>query len=227
MLLAIDTATRVISLALHDGDRVWAETSWETANHHTVELAPAVAQMLDRANTAPAKLKGVAVALGPGSFTGLRIGLGLAKGMATALDLPLFGVPTLEILAASQPQFEGVLYTVLQAGRGRVCVQPYEWRAQAWQPQGDPTILGWADVLAAVEDGQPALFSGEIAPDAIQQILAANQAGKDITLAPAAYRLRRAAFLADRAWQRLLAGERDNPATLVPIYLHQPGVPHP
>lgn len=227
MLLAIDTATRVISLALHDGDRVWAETSWETANHHTIELAPAVQEMLARANTTPAGLKGVAVALGPGSFTGLRIGLGLAKGLATACNLPLFGVPTLEILAASQPRFDGLLLSVLQAGRGRVCVQRFAWDMEAWEPQADPAIMGWDTLLAEVDDGQPVLLSGEVGPEAIQKMLAANAAGKAFTLAPAAFRLRRAAFLADRAWQRLQAGDHDNPYTLVPIYLHQPGVPHP
>lgn len=227
MLLALDTATHVISLALHDGEQVRVEASWETANHHTVELAPAVAEMLARAGIAPADLTGVAVALGPGSFTGLRIGLGLAKGLATALGLPLVGIPTLEILAASQPRFDGLLYTVLKAGRGRVCVQPFAWDAECWEPLGEPAIMGWADALAAVQAGQPALFSGEIDPEALQQIAAAQQEGAPITLAPAAHRLRRAAFLAERGWQRLRAGERDNPATLVPIYLHQPGVPHP
>ncbi|MBN2469732.1 MAG: tRNA (adenosine(37)-N6)-threonylcarbamoyltransferase complex dimerization subunit type 1 TsaB, partial [Anaerolineae bacterium] len=177
MLLAIDTATRVISLALHDGAQVRAEASWETANHHTVELAPAVAQMLDRAQIAPADLTSVAVALGPGSFTGLRIGLGLAKGMATALELPLFGIPTLEVLAAGQPRFDGLLYPVLKAGRGRICVQPFAWDAEAWEPLDDPAIMGWAEALAAVQEGQPALFSGEIDPDAQALIAAAAQEG--------------------------------------------------
>lgn len=227
MLLALDTATRVISLALHDGTRIRAEASWETANHHTVELAPAVAEMLARAGIAPASLAGVAVALGPGSFTGLRIGLGLAKGMATALDLPLFGVPTLEILAAGQPRFDGLLYAVLKAGRGRICIQPFVWDMESWEPLEDPAIMGWADALAALQADQPALLSGEIDAEALQQVAAAQQDGAPITLAPPAHRMRRAAFLADRAWRRLQAGKRDNPATLVPIYLHQPGVPHP
>lgn len=227
MLLAIDTATRVISLALHDGERVWAEASWETANHHTVELAPAVQDMLARANTTADALQGVAVALGPGSFTGLRIGLGLAKGLATASNLPLVGVPTLEILAAGQPRFDGTLIAVLQAGRGRVCVQQFAWDMEAWEPQAEPAIMGWDALLAGIEDGQPVLLSGEITPDASAMVQAAIAEGKAITVAPAAHRVRRAAFLAEQAWRRLEAGDRDDPYTLVPIYLHQPGVPHP
>jgi tRNA threonylcarbamoyladenosine biosynthesis protein TsaB len=99
MLLGIDTATRFISLALHDGDRIAAESTWETANNHTIELAPAVRAMLARAGMGSQDLSAVAVALGPGSFTGLRIGLGFAKGLATTLAIPLLGIPTLVALA--------------------------------------------------------------------------------------------------------------------------------
>lgn len=226
MLLAIDTATRVISLALHDGERVLAEASWETANHHTVELAPAVQGMLSRAGLTPAQLKAVAVALGPGSFTGLRIGLGLAKGLATACQIPLIGVPTLEILAAAQPYFDGELIAVLAAGRGRICAQRFGWTVNAWEPLEEPAIMDWETLLGQL--GQtPALLSGEISAPAIQKVVAAAASGQALTLAPAAARLRRAAYLADRAWQRLWRNETDNPDTLVPIYLHQPGVPHP
>ncbi|NPV67309.1 MAG: tRNA (adenosine(37)-N6)-threonylcarbamoyltransferase complex dimerization subunit type 1 TsaB [Anaerolineae bacterium] len=226
MLLAIDTATRVISLALHDGDRVLAEASWETANHHTVELAPAVQGMLGRAGLTPARLKAVAVALGPGSFTGLRIGLGLAKGLATACQIPLIGVPTLEILAAAQPRFDGELVAVLEVGRGRICVQRFSWAVNAWEPLEEPAIMDWEALLGQL--GQtPALLSGEINAAAVQKVVAAAAGGQALTLAPAAARLRRAAYLADRAWQRLWRNEIDNPDTLVPIYLHQPGVPHP
>jgi tRNA threonylcarbamoyladenosine biosynthesis protein TsaB len=227
MLLAIDTATRVISLALHDGDRVLAEASWETANHHTVELTPAVQQMMRRANVTMDKLKAVAVALGPGSFTGLRIGLGMAKGMATALDIPLLGIPTLEVLAQAQPPFEGDLIAILQAGRGRICAQRFRWDEARWQPQADPAIVAWDALLADLDPESPVLLSGEIPSEAIQQISAARSTGKSITIATAADRLRRASYLADRAWSRFWADDTDDPYTLVPIYLHQPGVPHP
>lgn len=227
MLLAIDTATRVISLAIHDGHGVVAEASWATANHHTVELAPAIDNMLAQAKITTADLTAVAVALGPGSFTGLRIGLGLAKGLVTALDLPLIGIATLDVLAASQPAFDGALIATLQAGRGRICAQPFTWENNAWTAQGEPGIVSWVDLLAGVAAGAPTLISGEIPAEAIAQIEAANEAGQAFVLAPAADRLRRAGYLADLAWARLQAGDTDDPLLLVPIYLHQPGVPHP
>ncbi len=227
MLLAIDTATHVISLALHDGDHLIAEASWETANHHTVELAPAIDAMLTRARVEVGDLKVVAVALGPGSFTGLRIGLGLAKGLATALDVALVGVPTLDILVESQPSFPGELVAVLQAGRGRICAQPFQWGGGSWRAAADPAIMDWERLVDGIPPDTPTLISGEIDAEGRAQITAAATAGKEITLAPAAERLRRAGFLADRAWARFTTEAGDDPHTLVPIYLHQPGAPHP
>ena len=76
----------------------------------------------------------MAVALGPGSYTGLRIGLGFAKGLALANQIPLIGVPTLDILAASVGELPGRLLLAAEAGRTRVCVAVYQWqKRQGWQ----------------------------------------------------------------------------------------------
>jgi tRNA threonylcarbamoyladenosine biosynthesis protein TsaB len=227
MLLAIDTATRVISLALHDGARLVAEASWETANHHTVELAPAVQAMLARAGLTSRQLTAVGVALGPGSFTGLRIGLGFAKGLTTSLNLPLLGIPTLHILAAAQPRLGDQMVAVLQAGRGRICAQTFHWEDGGWTAGGDPAIQNWEALLTDLAEAGPVVISGEIDANGVKALTAAQEAGQPLTLAPASDRLRRAGFLADLAWARLRRDDVDDPLTLVPIYLHQPGVPHP
>ncbi len=99
LLLAIDTATRTASLALHDGARVRVELSWESQDHHTVELTPRIAGMLAQLEVTVNDLTGIAVALGPGSFTGVRVGIAAAKGLAISRRLKLVGVPTLDILA--------------------------------------------------------------------------------------------------------------------------------
>ncbi|HJL70396.1 MAG TPA: tRNA (adenosine(37)-N6)-threonylcarbamoyltransferase complex dimerization subunit type 1 TsaB, partial [Anaerolineales bacterium] len=119
MLLAIDTATERASLALDDGAEILAEYNWRSANNHTVELSPQVEHMLRNAGVRADALEALAVALGPGSFTGLRIGLAFAKGFALAHALPLLGVPTLDIVAHAQPPLDGVLLAVLSAGGGR------------------------------------------------------------------------------------------------------------
>src|ERR1700730_15028046 len=124
MLLAIDTATRILSLALHDGEQVRAETTWATRNQHTTELMPAIRQLLDRSQVSVTVLTILAVSHGPGSFNGLRIGVRAAKGLAMALNLPLLAIPTLDVIAAAQPgpsaSADDSLIAVVQAGRGRV-----------------------------------------------------------------------------------------------------------
>jgi tRNA threonylcarbamoyladenosine biosynthesis protein TsaB len=222
MIVAFDTATRLISLALHDGQRIHYEITWHTAQHHTVELAPAIRQALAQAGLTPADLTAVAVAQGPGSFTGLRIGLGVAKGLAAAQGIPLIAAPTLDIVAEAVAPAETPLVAVIEAGRTRICAGTYQWDGAAWRPDGAPEILNWAALAERL--AAPVLVAGEL-DDAGRQALAA--APFAVTLAPASVNLRRAGFLAEIAWRRLRAGESDDLAAVTPIYLHQPGVPHP
>ncbi len=217
MLVAIDTATEYASLALHDGFRVRAEHTWEAPRRHTVELIPRLADALERVGPEAEHLSGVAVTRGPGSFTGLRIGMAVAKGLALARGLPMVAVPTLDVVAAAQGLDRRPLCAVLQAGRGRICVATYRWLAGQWHAREAPHLTTW-DILAE-EITIPTLFCGEIDPagaDALAPL------GELAVLLPAAARLRRAGFLAELAWRQLNRGETDDPATLTPIYLQHP-----
>ncbi|CAG1014014.1 MAG: tRNA (adenosine(37)-N6)-threonylcarbamoyltransferase complex dimerization subunit type 1 TsaB [Anaerolinea sp.] len=223
MLLAIDSATRLLSLALFNGDQITAESTWHSANQHSVEIMPAVSQMLRTAGLEPNQLKAIGVAQGPGSFNGLRIGISTAKGLAMSLSIPLIGIPTLDIVAGAHPPLEGgTLIATAGVGRGRVCAANYRWMGDSWQAVSDPRIEDWAAVAARALAEPGAVVSGEI-----------DSAGRDllqaqgITLAAPIWSLRRAGVLAALAWQRLGAGDPGDPALVLPIYLHQPGVPHP
>jgi tRNA threonylcarbamoyladenosine biosynthesis protein TsaB len=222
MLLAIDSATRTLSIALHDGLDVIAESTWTTANRHTVELSPAIQYLLERSQHSTDDLTLLAVSQGPGSFNGLRIGFSVAKGLAMALNIPLLAIPTLDIIAAAQPPFEGTLIAVLQAGRGRVCAGSYEWRESAWVGRNDLRIASWEQVLDSIVG--PTLISGEIDPMGRAAIEAS---GKPVQCARPAFALRRAGFLAELAWARWRANPVGDPETVSPLYLHQPGAPHP
>lgn len=217
MLLAIDTATRWTGLALHDGSAVVVESGWRGVNTQTVELAPAVAELLRRVGLGAADLAGIAVALGPGSYTGLRVGLALAKGLALANQTPLVGVPTLDIVAASLGEMAGQLYIIAEAGRTRVCAAPYTWRAnKGWQAAASPIITAWPELLATVSD--PATFAGEVTAEAAKLIRE-----KKLRLVSPADSVRRAGYLAELGWRRLRKGKVDDAAALVPIYLREPG----
>jgi tRNA threonylcarbamoyladenosine biosynthesis protein TsaB len=149
MLLAIDTATRHASVALYrEADAgadapggVLAEYTWYSANRHSVQLAPTVDEMLRRQGLSAMDLTAVGVALGPGSFTGLRIGVSVAKGLCLALGIPIVGVPTLDAMA--------------YAPRSRLPVWAF-WRPGA-TPAWVPTVS--RDGLAAAPRGEIALVS--------------------------------------------------------------------
>jgi len=214
VLLAVDTSTRIIGVALYDGLRVLGETVWASYDYHTVELAPAVAAIVTRAGLQIKDLEAVAVATGPGSFTGLRIGLALGKGLALARRLPMIGVPTLDVLAAAQPVRDLPLVAILQIGRGRMAAGWYESRAGYWKTTGEITIVT-ADALAEGIQ-QPTLVCGELTADE-RRLLARKR--RNIILASPAQSLRRPSFLAELAWRRWQAGQTDDPVTLSPFYL--------
>ena len=216
MLLAIDTSTQWMGLALFDGAQVISETIWRSQSHHTVELAPAVQQILAHSGVRPADLEVIGVALGPGSFTSLRIGLAVAKGMALGLHIPIVGVPTLDILAAQVPVNELPLAAVLQAGRSRLALGLYSCvMGSAWQQQGEPRIVTVDQLSDLIH--KPTLVWGELNAHE-RQLLARKR--KNVVLASPAQTLRRPSYLAEIAWRRWQLGQTDEVVALAPIYLH-------
>lgn len=220
MILAIDTATRWLGLALHDGTAVLAETGWRCLNNHTIELTPAIDEMLHRAAITVDDLDGIAVALGPGSYTGLRVGLAVAKGLAFVNHTPLLGVMTLDILAAAVGPQPGKLCVVAEAGRTRVVTAVYEWQQKhGWQTRQTPTIDSWDELLINLAEEDRVLFAGEIQASAVKKIREAN---KSFRIAPPSTSVRRAGYLAEIGWRRLRRKQVDDARELAPIYLRNP-----
>lgn len=214
MLLALDTSTQTVGIALFDGAQVIAETIWRTQNHHTVEVAPALSDLFTRSGVRPAELKAVAVALGPGSFTSLRIGLAIAKGLALAQRIPIVGIPTLEIMAAYQPVRDLPLVVVLQAGRGRLAVGWFTAKGSQWESRTVPQVMSVEDLAQSIET--PTLVTGELS--AAERVVLARKR-RAVQLASPAAALRRPSYLAELAWKRWRAGKVDDVIALAPIYL--------
>jgi tRNA threonylcarbamoyladenosine biosynthesis protein TsaB len=206
------------SLALHDGARVRVELSWESPDHHTVELTPRIAGMLAQLEVKVSDWAGIAVSLGPGSFTGLRVGLAAAKGLAISRGLKLVGVPTLDIVACAVRDTRLPVVAVLSAGRGRLCAARYRLSEGAFSPDG-PVWLTTAQELGADWD-ETTHVCGELSAE--ERHLLQTRLGSRVELASPAASLRRAGYLAELGWTRLRAGQTDDPATLTPIYLQTP-----
>ena len=223
MLLAVDTSTTQIGLGLCDGAQVVGESIWYSGQHHTVELAPALADLMRRTGVAIGDIEAIGVAIGPGSFTALRVGLAFVKGLALSRKLPIAGIPTLDVLAAGQPASKLPLVAVLQAGRGRLAVVRYRWVEDmapgeaAWKSQG-PAELTTAEALADVIE-KPTLVAGELTA-AERQRLARKKV--NVLLAPSPLCVRRPSVLAQLARSRWQLGRVDDPASLAPVYLQLP-----
>ena len=218
MILALDTATRWTGLALHDGKRVVAEQGWSSKFTQTVELTPAVDRLLVTAEVEVADLRAIAVAIGPGSYTSLRVGLAVAKGLSMAHQIPLIGVPTLEIISAAIGLRTGSLIVVVEAGRKRVIAGTYRWQEKkGWQASERPIVETWETLLFHLETSTT--FAGEISPEAAKLIRASK---KPFYMVPAAASVRRAGYLAEIGWQRVRQGLVDDAASLAPTYLRDP-----
>lgn len=216
MLLAVDTSTAQVGLAVYDGPQgqVIGEYAWRSRQRHTVELAPAIFELLTRCGLTMDDVRALGVALGPGSFTSLRVGLSLVKGFAFARGLPLIGIPTLDILAAAQPLSKLPLLVAIQAGRGRLAACWYKRSRGNWQAKGPAQIMTPKALVEEVKS--PAIVCAELTAEE-RRTLAGNTG---IQLVSPAGSIRRPAVLAELAWRRWQAGEVDNSATLAPIYLH-------
>ncbi len=221
MELSIDTASGIASVAVSDGGVLQAEVTWQCHRNHSVELLPTIDRLLTQAGTTKEDLAAVFVCNGPGMYTGLRVGVSTAQGLAYALKLPVVGVGRLELDAYPHAAFAGRIVAVHRAGRGELAWAAH--RSRPWREVTAPRLDWPADVIRKARG--KSLFCGEVDDDlaaAIDEALA----GKATIASPAAS-VRRAAFLAELGYQRLTVGDGQSPAALRVIYLRPPVVTPP
>ncbi len=214
MLLAIDTATDFAGLALWGDGEIWAEETWYSAMAHSVQLMPRIERMLKTQGITSESLSAIGVSLGPGSFTGLRIGLAAAKGLAMPYHLPVIGIPTLDAVAYPFRDAARPVWAVIAAGRGRIDATCYAIVDSTWT-QTVPPMVTTVEALAQ-QITAPALVVGELDPDSANSLQEA-QAG--ILVPSPALRTRRPACIAEMAAARLKNNDLDDLTTLAPIYL--------
>ena len=203
-LLAIDTSTDWAGIALTDG-RDWAELNWSSGRHQTVQVLPEIERLLRRMGTSVSEVGAITVAIGPGSFSGLRVGLSLAKGFALAESIQLIGVSTLEATVYGWDP-AGRVVGVIRAGRRR---SVWAERTNLQQVRS----VERKDLVAAIPSGS--VVVGEV-DDEVAADLAA--AGHHLPADPA--RRRRAGTLAAIGWRRWQSDDVDDPAALEPVYIH-------
>lgn len=156
IVLGVDTALNACSVAVVDGDRVLASTTETMVRGQQERLSPMVRDLLQEAGVRPAQVGRVAVTVGPGSFTGLRIGLAFAKGFAFAREVPCVGVGTLEALAGSASG-AGLTAAVIDANQGQVYLQLFESGRSLMAPDRLSVELASARLAELYAGGQAVL----------------------------------------------------------------------
>jgi tRNA threonylcarbamoyladenosine biosynthesis protein TsaB len=218
-VLAVETSTRTGAVALLDSGSVVAESRVSVAITHGERLMGTIDTVLRSARWTLADVEAFAVALGPGSFTGLRIGLSTVKGLAFATGRPVVGVPTLEALAWRLPFCGYPVCPILDAKKSEVYTALYRTRDGRLALEEGPRAVA-PETLAADLRGTldgPVVFLGDgVAPfgRVLTEILGARA-----LLAPADLRLPSAATVGELGGWALARGEAQDPAGLVPLYL--------
>jgi tRNA threonylcarbamoyladenosine biosynthesis protein TsaB len=217
-ILAIETATLVSGVAVAEENKLLAELSLQTRLTHSEVLLPHIQKILAMTKLNKKDLSAVAVSIGPGSFTGLRIGLATAKTLAYALDIPLVGVPTLTSLSYNVFAPDALIVPTLDAQKGNVYAAAYAWEEGSLKEIEAATVASFDDVLARAENAaKKVVLLGE---GAVKYRAKAENA-KNVCLAPLHSIMPRAASCAFLAQDRLKRGIIDSVMDLEPCYIRR------
>jgi tRNA threonylcarbamoyladenosine biosynthesis protein TsaB len=219
-VLAIDTSNLVLSVAVVDETRVLAEMTTNLQKNHSVRLMDCISLLLDETETAPEQLAGIAVAKGPGSYTGVRIGVATAKSMAWSLNIPVVGVSSLQAVAMNALGFSGGIIPLFDARRGQVYTGYFQSEGmRVVSPRLSERIIllrEWLPLVAEQAEGRPLLFLGDDV--ALHRETIVQTLGEQAQFAPPSFHHPRAAHIGCLA----LSGIREdggNAHELRPEYL--------
>lgn len=218
-MLGIDTSTLVCSVAVVTPDSMLAEYNLHVKKTHSERLLPLIAEMLRAIGLAPGDLGGVAVAVGPGSFTGLRIGVVTARALGQALHLPLAGISTLAGLAAQFSHFPGLISPILDARRNQVYNAVFRPGERLERVTADRALSLNELLLELAVYGMPVLFAGDGVPVHREAITAAL--GDQACFLPPEAGLNRASAVARLGIGELAAGHGLSYRELVPQYIRR------
>jgi tRNA threonylcarbamoyladenosine biosynthesis protein TsaB len=213
-ILAIDSSSPQGAVALYDGCSL-ATRSWPADRSHTTTLLAEIHRLLEAADREVGKLAAVGVAVGPGPFTGLRAGFGVAKGLHLATGVPLIGIPTLEVAALPFAAAGLPIAATVGAGRGRLAWAWFDPDRDELRERRAPRNGTVSELVAELLEIGPALVTGEL--DAEQADAIAELEGTLVP--PHPLRVRHPAALAAIGWQRWRDGRIDDATALEPIYL--------
>ena len=213
-ILAIDTSSAQGGIAWYDGSRL-SLRSWPAERSHTTTLLAEIHHLLDGDGLGPRDIAAIAIAIGPGAFTGLRVGIGAAKGVHLATGVPLIGISTLEATALPFAACGCPIVATIAAGRGRLAWAWYRPDGVCVVEEQPPRNGTVAELVEELENPKGVILAGDL--DDEQLAVIAGIGG--VTVPPTALRLRQPPSLAEIGWRRWTSGQVDDATTLEPVYL--------
>ena len=215
-ILAIDTSTPVGSVAIVEGAVLRAQHILNISATHNQRLLPGIDRILTDADWTLEDLDAMAVSLGPGSFTGLRIGLSVAKGLAWATGKPLAGVPTLDALAANVPLAPYLIYPVLDARKGEIYTALYRMGDEQVPARLTPYMTIKPEELADLISEETVLLG-----DALLRYgdYLKSKLGARLHLVPPHLNVVHASSVAWLAWHKLRRGIHEDISSCTPLYV--------
>lgn len=160
--LAIDTSNQTLAVAVVDGQEVLGQSQTMAIKNHSTALMPAIDGLMQAVGMAPKELEQIVVAKGPGSYTGLRIGVTTAKTLAQTLNIPLIGVSSLKAVAANCVGVSQVIVPLFDARRQNVYAGAYQWHNGTLETRIKDQHISLSELLTQLKavDGQEVLFVG-------------------------------------------------------------------
>ena len=220
IILSIDSATPVAGVAIVDNNKILAENFLNTGNTHSEKLLPLIKQTLEGVKLELKSIDGIAVSIGPGSFTGLRIGLATAKALSQVAGIKLVAIPTLDALAQNLAGIAQLICPILNARKGEVYTALYQSNSVELIRQSEYTALSPSALCDELRDlGKPVTFLGDGVFE-YKEIIA-SLLGSQAHWAPLHQLLPRAASLAVLGLKELEQGKGENIFTLKPFYLRK------
>ncbi len=213
--LAFDTSTKYLSIALFDGDTLCREYHEDIGIKHSDVLVPEISAILNEVGWSVKDIGLFAVGIGPGSFTGLRIGVATVKGFASVFNCDVIGVPDMDaIVAELRSEEEKVVAPVLDARKGKIYTCLYRIGKNDPQRISDHKLITMDDFLLALK--QNVLLFGDAVASSKKAVDSCPKAEyyENITWYPKAKNIGKIGI------KQYLAGERTDPADLDPMYLH-------
>ena len=202
-------------VALLNEEKLLSEYTLDVQTTHSARLMPALDHILRDSSVDKGELDGIAISIGPGSFTGLRIGLATAKGLALGLGIPLVGVPTLDALAGNIPFAAHQVCPMLDARKGEVYTSLFRHENGALVRRSPYQVMPPRDLVEQIDE--KTIFLGDAVD--VYGDLVREKLGDLALFAPDAQRLPRAAIVAEIGLLKLKTGKRLDIASSEPIYI--------